>query len=307
MSPWKVAPLRVAVLAYDTVAASNAPGAEQIHSMLDRSRASALWRPGSSLLAARFSAVPLLAQAWGIGRIGLPFGDHGRLAVMGFELPVPVDTELIASLRYSGSVHLRMEEIAPDTLAAQHTAEAVDNILGVLRGLASAEGPANPRDAAMRAILSSAKVTQQNDRAILTANASVEQAHLLSTAEGRAAGEQHADGMARWHPQRSSNHKVSRCTARSPVLFSAQTERLRNASNAVVLRRLGDHRCQNRFDLSSPSMLARLSPMRAWNSAASRSSLHNNRFPRDRAPSPTTPGNIQAYLLIWVPPICLSP
>ena len=172
--------LRVAVLGYDTVAASNTPTVEQMHSVLDRARASALWRPGSSLLAARFGQVPLLAEAWGIGRIGLPFGEDSRISVMGFPLPVPTDTELIASLRYSGSVHLRVEEIAPDTLAAQHTAESVGNILSILRGLASAEGPRGPRDAAMRSVLSSAKVDQQADRAILTANATPEQARLLA-------------------------------------------------------------------------------------------------------------------------------
>ena len=173
--------LRVAVVAYDTIAASNAPTSEQIHSILDRSRAAALWQPGSSLLAARFSEVPLLSQAWGIGRIGLPFGQGGRISVMGFELPVPVDTQLIASLRYSGSVHLRVEEIAPDTLAAQHTAESVGNILSILRGLASAEGPRNEREAAMRAVLSSAAVGQRAERAVLTASASLEQTRLLTT------------------------------------------------------------------------------------------------------------------------------
>ena len=175
--------LRVAVVTYDTVAASNMPTAEQIHSILDRSRAAALWQPGSSLLAARFGEVPLLAQAWGIGRIGLPFGERGRLAVMGFELPLPSDTQLIASLRYSGSVHLRVEEIAPDVLAAQRTAESVGNILGVVRGLAGPDGPRDERDAAMRAVLSSARVGQKADRAVLTASASVEQARLLTGGE----------------------------------------------------------------------------------------------------------------------------
>ena len=64
--------LRVAQLGYDTIAASNMPTPEQIHSMIDRSRASALGTPGSSLLAARYHEVPLLSTAWGIGHIGLP-------------------------------------------------------------------------------------------------------------------------------------------------------------------------------------------------------------------------------------------
>ena len=110
---------------------------------------------------------------------------------MGFELPVPVDTELIASLRYSGAVHLRVEEIAPDALAAEHMAESVGNILSVLRGLASAEGPTGPRDAALRAVLSTAKVLQKADRAVLTANASVEQVRLL--AAGAVAPEPNGD------------------------------------------------------------------------------------------------------------------
>ena len=178
--------LRIAVVAYDIVAASNAPTPEQIHSILDRSRAPALSKPGSSLLAARFSEVPLLAQAWGIGRIGLPFAENGRIAIMGFELPLPVDTDLIASLRYSGAVHLRVEEIAPDTLAAQQTAESVGNILSIMRGVAGAERPHDPRDAAMRSILSSAAIAQKADRAVLTASASIEQAQLLSGGDSTA-------------------------------------------------------------------------------------------------------------------------
>lgn len=173
--------LRLAVLAYDTVAGSNTPTPEQMHSMLDRSRASGLWRPGSSLLAARYGDVPLLSQAWGIGRIGLPFGQNGHLNVMGFDLPVPVDTEFIASLRYSGNVHLRVEEIAPDALAAQHTSDAVNGLLSLIRGLAGTDGPQGARDAAMRSVLSSTAVHQKANMAVLTTEATVAQTRLLTT------------------------------------------------------------------------------------------------------------------------------
>lgn len=175
--------LRITQLGYDTVAASNMPTAEQIHSMLDRARASALWRPGSSLLGARFHQVPLLSLAWGIGRIGLPFGQMGRLSVMGFELPVPSDTELVASLRYSGALHLRVEEFAPDALAAQHTADTVNGILGILRGVASAQPPHTPRETAMRNVLSSVNTVQHGSRAVLTAGASLQDSRALAAAE----------------------------------------------------------------------------------------------------------------------------
>ena len=73
-------PLRVAQLGYDTIAASNMPTEEQIHSILDRHRSAASPFSGSSLLSARYRDVPLLSSAWGIGHIGLPFSDRGYIS-----------------------------------------------------------------------------------------------------------------------------------------------------------------------------------------------------------------------------------
>jgi hypothetical protein len=178
--------LRVAQLAYDTIAASNMPTPEQIHSMLDRSRASALGTPGSSLLAARYPAVPLLSQAWGIGHIGLPFVENGKLSILGLELPLPADTDLIASLRYGTPTHLnsaelRIEEIAPNAAAAQATVETLTALLGIVRGATDAQPPANPADAAMRQVLDTVKFTQHDDHALLTAHATLDQIKAIST------------------------------------------------------------------------------------------------------------------------------
>src|SRR5438270_1891476 len=84
--------LRIAQLGYDTVAASNMPTTEQIHEMLDRYRAAASPFSGSSLLAARYRDVPLLSLAWGIGHVGLPFSERGRIQIFGLQLPLPEDT-----------------------------------------------------------------------------------------------------------------------------------------------------------------------------------------------------------------------
>jgi hypothetical protein len=185
--------LRVAQLTYDTIAASNMPTPEQIHSMLDRGRASALGTPGSSLLAARYPAVPLLSQAWGIGHIGLPFESaHGpgdpsnKISILGLELPLPADTDLIASLRYGTPTHLksaelRIEEIAPSAASAQATVETLTALLGIVRGATDAQPPANPADAAMRQVLDTVKFTQHDDRALLTAHATLDQIKAIST------------------------------------------------------------------------------------------------------------------------------
>jgi hypothetical protein len=192
--------LRIAQLGYDTIAASNMPTAEQIHSMLDRSRASALSIPGSSLLAARFHQVPLLSEAWGIGHIGLPFSENGFISVLGLQLPLPEDTDLVASLRYTGAthvlsgggVHLRIEEIAPDSTAAEHTIDTLSTILNILRGISAEQAQASgesstPAAAAMHAVLESITLTHHNDRALLNANASLDQLKALASAHNPAA------------------------------------------------------------------------------------------------------------------------
>ena len=199
--------LRIAQLGYDTIGASNMPTSEQIHSMIDRSRASALSSPGSSLLAARYSEVPQLPfppVAWGIGHIGLPFSQNGYVTVMGLQFPIPEDTDLVASLRYAGSAHLRVEEIAPDEDSAKHTAETVTTLLNILRNIGSEQArfasTSDPSAAAMRNILGSATIEQHGDRAILDASANGDQIKAIASAAHPAAPD------ATPVPASSSNH-----------------------------------------------------------------------------------------------------
>ena len=194
--------LRVAQLYYDTIAASNMPTSEQIHSMLDRSRAAARSTPGSSLLSARYHDVPLLAEAWAIGHIGLPFSQNGHITLGGVQLPLPEDADLVASLSYlgtehilaGGSVRLRLEEIAPDPSSAQRTVEQLTTLLALVRGLdltpledTSGSTAAKDSNAAMRAVLASTKLEQHNDHAVLETSASVEQLKVIFAAHDPAA------------------------------------------------------------------------------------------------------------------------
>jgi hypothetical protein len=219
--------LRIAQIGYDIIAASNMPTPEQIHSMLDRSRAGALSTPGSSLLAARYHEVPLLSEAWGIGHIGLPFSDTdqsttqpsngqaGFISVLGLQLPLRTDTDFVASFRYTaaahvlsgGAVHLRIEEFAPDPAAARSTVETLTALLNILRGLSqeqataqateqataqataqtSAPQPPTPSSDAMHAILNSITLSSHDSRAVLNANASLDQLKALTTAHNPAA------------------------------------------------------------------------------------------------------------------------
>jgi hypothetical protein len=176
--------LRIAQLDYDTLAASNMPTTEQIHSMLDRYHAAASPFSGSSLLAARYHDVPLLSSAWGIGHVGLPFSESGRIHVFGLELPLAEDTTFVVSLRLGiGSVHLRVEQIAPNQADAAHSAEALGSLVQLLQAIQpSVSAQSDKPDAdAMREFTSSLKVEQRNERAVVTASVPLQLFRKLST------------------------------------------------------------------------------------------------------------------------------
>jgi len=183
-------PLRVAQLGYDTIAASNMPTPEQIHSILDRHRAAASPFSGSSLLSARYHEVPAFSSAWAIGHIGLPFSDRGFISIYGLKLPMPEDTTFVASLRYLGTLHLRIEQITPtDADAAQATA-TLATLVTLGKSIEQTEvqlHPKAPPDAGVRELINSAKVEQHRDHAVLTANIPVDLVKRLATPspEGR--------------------------------------------------------------------------------------------------------------------------
>ena len=162
--------VRVAVLPHRMVAVSNTPTTEQIHSILDRARTA--WLPFHSseptLLSEHYHDLPVLSLAWGLGQIGLPFGDHGEFRVFGLTLPFRLDATFVASLRWTGALRLRIEEIAPNETAARASASALSGLLK-LGQLAENNLPGQITSADTQALLNSASVVQYNDRAVLNA------------------------------------------------------------------------------------------------------------------------------------------
>jgi len=187
--------LRVAQLGYDTIAASNMPTPEQIHSILDRYRAAASPFAGSSLLAARYKDVPLLSSAWAIGRVGLPFSENGKVTAFGLQLPMPEDTTFVASLRFTTSLKMRVriDEILPTEAEAKQSAEALSAILGLLRSIQNVQSQLGQRhqDPAMRQFLDSIKIAPERDRATLTATVPEDLLKEVASAAPEAASNSH--------------------------------------------------------------------------------------------------------------------
>ena len=177
-------PLRIAQLGYDTIAASNMPTAEQIHSILDRHRAAASPFSGSSLLSARYRDVPAFSSAWAIGHIGLPFSERGAISIFGLQLPMSEDTTFVASLRYLGSLRLRIEQIAPNDADAARATETLTSLLTLMKSVQLAQAQLQPHpvtDTAFRELTDSTKIEQHKDRAVLTANIPLELVKQLAS------------------------------------------------------------------------------------------------------------------------------
>jgi hypothetical protein len=160
--------VRVALLGYDMVAVSNTPTPEQIHSILDRYRTAALPFSGSSTLERYYGQVPAFSLAWAIGRISLPLAGNGGPSILGLHIPLGLNTAFIASLRWLGSLRLRIEEIAPNAPAATASVSAIRAITSLL---ATAENnlPAPMTSPDYRDLLNSIAVEQHGDRALITA------------------------------------------------------------------------------------------------------------------------------------------
>jgi hypothetical protein len=159
--------VRVTQLGYDMVAASNTPTPEQIHSMLDRYRTSALPFSGSSLLTDHYGEVPLLSSAWAIGKISVPLKSDG-IRVMGFHFPVEINTTFIGSVRWAGALRLRVEEIAPTEMAATASYDALSTLVAIGRA-AENNLPSAMTNPDLRDLLNSTNMEHKNDRAVVTA------------------------------------------------------------------------------------------------------------------------------------------
>jgi len=202
--------VRVAQIGYDMVAISNTPTSEQIHSILDRHATAALPFAGSTLLARHWDylfwkpplpTVPLLSRglAWGVGQIGLPFSEDcdgqtdkatardGRrqtglpvpkscaISVLGLTLPLKADTSIVASLApaLNGSLHLRVEVIAPSDAEAMRQADALNLLLIMARDFtaplaenAAGNGVANR---SLKDVLKNAEISQKHNWVVVTA------------------------------------------------------------------------------------------------------------------------------------------
>ena len=167
--------VRVTQIGYDMIAVSNFPTTEQVHSIIDRHRTAALPFSGSTLLSEHYHDVPLLALAWGIGQVGLPFSESGSIRIFGLSLPLEADSTIVASvtpgLPLANSAHLRVEEIASSDEVAANQAAALSNLVTLARSVTVPLAD-NAPNRALKELLRTAEVTRKRNRVVATASVS---------------------------------------------------------------------------------------------------------------------------------------
>ena len=158
--------LRVAILAVDTVAASNNPDPGVIHGMIDRSRKLASPFGGPQFLRQYYKNVPLASVTWAVLRVN-PGGQlSGGPLGMAFLFPKPA--VVVASIRYLGSAHFKAEAFSDSSDDARLLTEKVSTFLNLFHSAEISVGGQGP-DPDVKQFFDSLKIEQQDDRAVLSA------------------------------------------------------------------------------------------------------------------------------------------
>jgi hypothetical protein len=157
--------LRVAVLGFDTVAASNHDDPMVIHGIVDRSRKLASPFGGPALLRRYYKYVPFTSLAWAVFHVD-PVDTLTTQSALSFLFTKPAT--VVASARYLGRVHFRAEAFTGSKDDAQRLTEQLGTFLQLFH---TAEGTvAMPgSDPDVKAFFDGLKVQQHDDRTVLTA------------------------------------------------------------------------------------------------------------------------------------------
>ena len=165
--------VRVAILNIDTVAISNVRDPSIIRGIIDRSRHLALPVRGPSLLTQYYRDVPLASLVWAIARIPSAPADARASSPFplpgGFDVLMPYDSTVIASVRYVGAVRAKIEFLLPGEEQARQFATQAGTFLEMFKSVESSMH-AGGSDPDVKAVFDSLKIQQEKEHAILSAS-----------------------------------------------------------------------------------------------------------------------------------------
>src|ERR1700680_935811 len=159
--------LRVAVLGFDTVAASNLDDPLVIRGIIDRSRKLASPFGGPALLRQYYKYVPFASLGWAVLKIQSS-GEISAANPIGWSLLFPKPATVVASVRYLGAVHFRAQAFTASDEEASQLAGRIETYLNLFRTAESTVATHGP-DPDVKAFFDSLKVQPEKTRAVLSA------------------------------------------------------------------------------------------------------------------------------------------
>ncbi len=163
--------VRVAVLGLDTVAVSNLPDIAAIHQMIDKYRAAAWPGAGPALVRDHYRQVPVASVAWAMAQLPAQESHPLVLALPGFGMPARslAGSTIVASARYLGALHLRVEALTQSDDNARQLLDTIKTFFALIKSadLSTSQGGA---DADVKAFFDSLKVEAHGSRVALTAS-----------------------------------------------------------------------------------------------------------------------------------------
>jgi hypothetical protein len=159
--------VRVTVLSYNSIAASNHPDPAVIRGILDRSRKLASPFGGPSLLRRFYREVPLASLSFAILRVQ-PDAMNSVGGLGSWTLLFSKPAVVVISARYLRALHLQAKAFTDSESDAQAIVDKTSAFLNLLHAAEGSVG-AHGTDADVKAFFDSLKVERSKDRAILTA------------------------------------------------------------------------------------------------------------------------------------------
>lgn len=156
--------VRACVLDANTVAVTNMPSAEPMHSIIDKSRNPRLIGNGPFLVENYYRHVPLGSLAWAMFRAP---STPGSQLPGGMNVDFLQNTVSVASLRYTGSIRFRLEVLSENEADAKRVVEAANTFLVLGRGASESLKPGGP-DKDVKAVFDSIQVQQTGNVTVVT-------------------------------------------------------------------------------------------------------------------------------------------
>jgi len=162
--------LRVALLGFDTAAASNNADPTIIRSMVDRYKQAALPFSGPALVKEYYRRVPLGSVVWTIARTPqrISMQDHGELLIPGgWSSLLPGGSIVIASARPLTEVHLRAQVITDSEAQARSFVGKLNAFLALFNSIDISMDGGGP-DPDVKKVFESFAVKQEKNEAVVT-------------------------------------------------------------------------------------------------------------------------------------------